>query len=49
MLGLIFGSGDEWLEQRKFTVAAFKDLGLGTSRVENVVLDECIELTKELK
>ncbi|OXA37044.1 Methyl farnesoate epoxidase [Folsomia candida] len=47
--GLIFGSGTEWSEQRKFAISAFKSLGFGTSRAEKEVLDEVIQLNKLLE
>jgi hypothetical protein len=47
--GLIFGTGEEWKEQRKFAISAFKTLGFGTTRMEKAVLDEVIALTKRLK
>ncbi len=47
--GLIFGTGQEWLEQRKFAISAFKTLGFGSSRAEKEILDEVLQLRKLLQ
>ena len=47
--GLIFGSGEEWLEQRKFAIKAFKELGMGSGRAGAVIEGEVQELVSRLR
>ncbi|KAE8736653.1 Cytochrome P450 CYP305 [Frankliniella occidentalis] len=39
-LGIMFSDGPYWTAQRRFTLRELRDLGLGKSKLEGVVLDE---------
>ncbi|XP_034236789.1 methyl farnesoate epoxidase-like [Thrips palmi] len=39
-LGLMFSDGAYWTEQRRFTLRELRDLGLGKSKLGDVILDE---------
>lgn len=39
-LGIMFSDGPYWTEQRRFTLRELRDLGLGKSKLEGVVLDQ---------
>lgn len=47
--GLIFGSGAEWAEQRRFALAAFKQLGLTNGGTGGVLEAEVGHLVNELR
>jgi len=46
--GVLFASGSNWKEQRRFTLQALRDLGFGKSTTEEFVRDECQELCTRL-
>ncbi|CAL2046420.1 unnamed protein product [Caenorhabditis brenneri] len=50
--GLIFANGEEWSEMRKFTLGAFRKLGVGSFQIETKVMDElngrCSEIDLEI-
>ena len=47
--GILFQDGDEWLEQRRFTLRHLRDFGFGKSSMENMILDEVHELLEGMK
>ena len=49
ILGLVFGTGKQWTEQRKFILQVFRELGFGKRKMESVILEEVLELIQELK
>ena len=42
--GLIFSSGNEWKEQRRFTLRSLKDLGFGKTSMEDSINEEVQKL-----
>ena len=46
--GIIFNSGPEWKELRRFSAKTLKDLGIGKSTSEDIILEECQSLKKEI-
>ena len=49
ILGLIFGTGKQWAEQRKFSLQVFREFGFGKRKMENAIMEEVLELIQELK
>ena len=47
--GLIFSSGEEWEEQRKFMLRSLRDLGFGKSHMENVIIDVAHKMADNLE
>ena len=47
--GIIFNSGPEWKELRRFTSKTLKDLGIGKNTSEEIILEECSFMKKEIK
>ena len=47
--GIIFNSGPEWRELRRFTSKTLKDLGIGKNTSEEIILEECSFMKKEIK
>ncbi len=43
MPGIIFSSGRTWLEQRRFTMHALRDLGFGKGTMEDIIQEEVSE------
>lgn len=41
-LGLMFSDGPYWTEQRRFTLRELRNLGLGKSKLEGVIMDEAV-------
>ncbi len=41
--------GDLWKEQRRFTIKHLKDVGVGKSFLEGMILDEIRDLISDLK
>ncbi|XP_072051587.1 cytochrome P450 2U1-like [Amphiura filiformis] len=46
--GIGGSSGEIWKRQRKFTHTTFRNLGLGKSSFESIMITECQELAKEI-
>ena len=46
--GIIFNSGPEWRELRRFTSKTLKDLGIGKNTSEEIILEECSFMKKEI-
>lgn len=49
MKGVVFVDGAHWKEQRGYTIRHLRDLGFGKILIENQVMDEILELIKEMK
>ena len=47
--GIATASGDDWKEQRRFTLKHLKDFGLGKKSMESLILDEVKELSEKFK
>jgi len=47
--GILFNSGEEWKQLRKFTLKCFKDLGLGKNYSEEIIIEECRELNVKIE
>lgn len=47
--GLLQSSGQEWQEQRRFTMTKLKDIGFGKSSMEDLIMEEVDKLTKLLE
>jgi methyl farnesoate epoxidase/farnesoate epoxidase len=41
--------GDLWKDQRRFTIKHLKDVGVGKSSLEGMILDEIREMISDLK
>lgn len=48
-LGLIFGEGESWKNQRRFTLRHLRGFGFGKSSMETVIHEEISELIMRLK
>ncbi|KAG8228075.1 hypothetical protein J437_LFUL009047 [Ladona fulva] len=46
--GVIFTDGEEWKEQRRFTLRNLRDLGLGKRSMESMIREEALELVSTL-
>jgi methyl farnesoate epoxidase/farnesoate epoxidase len=46
---LIFTEGDQWLEQRRFTLRHLKDFGFGKKTMESVIQEEVSDLIERFK
>ena len=45
--GIMFSSGKEWQEQRRFTLKNLRDFGFGKNSMETLILEEiekCLEI-----
>ena len=42
--GIVFAHGQEWSEQRRFTMKTLRDLGFGKTATDDVILDEVQKL-----
>ena len=47
--GIATASGEDWKEQRRFTLKHLKDFGLGKKSMENLIIDEVKELSEKWK
>ncbi|GIY91673.1 cytochrome P450 2A6 [Caerostris extrusa] len=47
--GLLTANGEEWVEQRKFCFSASRDLGLGRSYWEDLIMQESSDFVKKLQ
>ncbi|XP_046438827.1 methyl farnesoate epoxidase-like isoform X1 [Daphnia pulex] len=47
--GVLMTDGDLWKEQRRFTIKHLKDVGVGKSSLEGMILDEIREMISDLK
>ena len=48
-VGIVPSSGDAWEEQRRFTLKALRDFGLGKKSMETLIVDEVHELSEKWK
>ena len=48
-VGIVSSSGDAWKEQRRFTLKALRDFGLGKKSMETLIVDEVHELSEKWK
>ncbi|KAG8228074.1 hypothetical protein J437_LFUL009046 [Ladona fulva] len=46
--GVIFTDGEEWKEQRRFTLRNLRDLGFGKRSMESMIREEAVELVSRL-
>ena len=44
MIGIIFGDGQAWAEQRKFAIRHLRDFGFGKTSMEALIMEEVKEL-----
>lgn len=49
LLGLINSDGEEWMEQRRFTLRTLRDFGFGKKCMEAMIMDEVTEVIDRLK
>ena len=47
--GIATASGEDWKEQRRFTLKHLKDFGLGKKSMESLILDEVKELSEKFR
>jgi hypothetical protein len=47
--GIIFSTGDTWMEQRRFTLKNLRDFGFGKGSMENLIKDEVVELVQSFR
>jgi len=47
--GIIFNDGQNWAEQRRFSLRHLKDFGLGKNTMESIILDEAVELISRFR
>ena len=46
--GVLMTEGELWKEQRRFTIKHLKDVGVGKSSLEGIILDEIRELVSDM-
>ena len=49
MIGIIFGNGQAWVEQRKFAIRNLRDFGFGRTSMEGLIIEEVKELLDWIK
>lgn len=47
--GVIFTEGQEWQEQRRFTMRSLRDFGFGKKSLESIIQQEICELIENLQ
>ena len=47
--GIVFNSGDEYIELRRFTLRTLRDLGFGKRSCEDMILDECGAVVSKIR
>ncbi len=47
--GIIFGNGQSWAEQRRFTLHNLRNLGFGKFSMEDLVMEEVVKLNNHLE
>ncbi len=47
--GIIFSSGQNWVEQRRFALHTLRDLGFGKNSMEHLVAEEVVEFCRYLE
>ncbi len=47
--GLVYSSGSEWSEQRRFALRTLKDFGFGKKSMEELIVFEVQKLCKEVE
>lgn len=48
-LGILFTEGAHWKEQRRFTLSALRDFGMGKLSLEGKILEEVESLLQEIR
>jgi methyl farnesoate epoxidase/farnesoate epoxidase len=46
--GVLMTEGELWKEQRRFTIKHLKDVGVGKSSLEGIILDEIQDLVSDM-
>ena len=46
--GIIFNSGSDWRELRRFTLRTLRDFGFGKKGSEGIVLEECVSMNEAI-
>ena len=49
MNGIIFNSGEDYKEVRRFTLRTLRDLGFGKKNSEGMILEECKNIVDAIK
>ena len=49
LIGIMFFDGDQWQEQRRFTLRHLRDLGFGRTSSENIFQEEIHQLLDDLR
>uniref|UniRef100_A0A3Q3A4H8 Cytochrome p450 n=1 Tax=Kryptolebias marmoratus TaxID=37003 RepID=A0A3Q3A4H8_KRYMA len=47
--GIVFSNGDSWTEMRRFALSTLKDFGMGKKMSEEIIIEECGYLIKEME
>nr|QLC36625.1 cytochrome P450 2K1-like2 [Kryptolebias hermaphroditus] len=47
--GILFSNGDSWKEMRRFALSTLKDFGMGRKMSEEIIIEECGYLIKEME
>ncbi|XP_037834550.1 cytochrome P450 2K1 [Kryptolebias marmoratus] len=47
--GIVFSNGDSWKEMRRFALSTLKDFGMGRKMSEEIIIEECGYLIKEME
>ena len=49
IIGILFGSGQAWVEQRKFAIRNLRDFGFGKTSMEGLIMEEVKEVVDWIK
>ncbi|XP_038125979.1 cytochrome P450 2K1-like isoform X1 [Cyprinodon tularosa] len=47
--GILFSNGNSWREMRRFALTTLKNFGMGKQMIEEIIIEECQHLIKELE
>ncbi|KAB7495605.1 hypothetical protein Anas_04909 [Armadillidium nasatum] len=47
--GIVFSNGTHWVHNRRFLLRHLRDLGMGKSKIEGLILREVEDLVEEFK